>query len=35
MRLQCRAALGLGRSGHNNKGTGWQERESWYEEVFI
>lgn len=35
MHLQFRAPLGRGRAGHGNKGVGWQERESWYEEMFI
>lgn len=35
MHLQFRAALGGDKSGHNNEGTGWQEREGWYKESFI
>lgn len=35
MHLQFRAALGEDKSEHNNEGTGWQEREGWYKELFI
>lgn len=28
MHLQFRAALGGDKSGHNNEGTGWQERKA-------